>query len=220
MIDATDLASRLERVRRQVVAAGGRDVTVVAVTKGFGRDAIDAALAVGCEDVGENYAQEAVAKFADRTRGRPRLHFIGRLQSNKVAMLAPIVELWQSVDRASLAPVLATHAPGARVLVQVNVTDEENKGGCRPTDTHDLVGILRRNGLNVEGLMTVGRTGDPADARVGFAELRSLADELSLPVRSMGMSDDFEVAVSEGATMVRIGSALFGPRPSTNSQAD
>ena len=110
---------------------------------------------------------------------------------------------------------LARHAAGARVLVQVNVSDEPRKGGCRDAEVGSLVDAARARGLVVEGLMTVGRTGAPADARPGFARLRSLCDRMGLPVCSMGMTDDLDVAVSEGATMVRVGSALFGMRPPT-----
>lgn len=213
------VAVRLAAVRERVIDAGGRDVTIVAVTKGFGRDAVDAAVASGCVDIGENYAQEAVAKLADAPPG-VRVHFIGRLQSNKVAMLAPIVALWQTVDRTSVGQAIARRAPGARVLVQVNVSDEPQKGGCEPGATEALVTDLRGEGLDVAGLMTIGRTGPVSEARAGFRLLRRLCDELALPICSMGMSDDLDVAVAEGATMVRIGNALFGPRPDRTLRAN
>jgi PLP dependent protein len=212
VIDVATVADRLGQLRDRIAAAGGRDITIVAVTKGFARDAIDAAMAAGCRDIGENYAQEAVAKLSPPPDGM-RLHFIGHLQSNKVGMLAPLVSLWQTVDRPSIGHAIARRAPGARCLVQVNVSAESQKGGCRPEETAALVAALRAEGLNVEGLMTVGRTGRPEDARAGFRRLRGLCDELELPVCSMGMTDDLEVAVAEGATMVRVGTALFGPRP-------
>jgi uncharacterized pyridoxal phosphate-containing UPF0001 family protein len=98
-------------------------------------------------------------------------------------------------------------------LAQVNVSDEPQKGGCQPSEARTLVSALGDLGLDVAGLMTVGRTGDPHEARAGFATLSRLADDLGLAVRSMGMSNDLEAAVAEGATMVRVGSALFGPRP-------
>jgi pyridoxal phosphate enzyme (YggS family) len=189
-------------------------VALVAVTKGFGAEAIDACVAAGCTDIGENYAQEAVVKWTSFASPPARLHFIGRLQTNKVRVLAPHVALWQSIDRAALVDAVAKDAPGARVLVQVNVSDEPAKGGCPPGTAEALVDHARAKGLVVEGLMTVGRTGPPADAAVGFAVLRGLVDRLGLSVCSMGMSDDLEIAVAEGATMVRIGSALLGMRPS------
>lgn len=211
----------LQHVRDRIVAAGGdlATVRIVAVTKGFGPEAMAAALANGAVDVGENYAQEAVAKVAalGPAAAALRVHFIGHLQSNKVKLLAPHVALWQTVDRASIVPAVARHAPGADVLVQVNVSDEPQKGGCAPVEAEGLVAAAVAAGLTVRGLMTVGRTGPPELARPGFALLRSLCDRMGLPVCSMGMTDDLHVAVSEGATMVRVGSALFGMRPSKPS---
>jgi PLP dependent protein len=209
----------LAHVRHRIVAAGGDPaaVQVVAVTKGFGPEALAAAKANDALDVGENYAQEAVAKLAALGAGSAglRLHFIGHLQSNKVKLLAPHVALWQTVDRASIVEAVARHAPGAAVLVQVNVSDEPHKGGCAPTEAAALVDAAVGRGLTVRGLMTVGRTGPPDEAGPGFALLRSLCDRMGLPVCSMGMTDDLHIAVAEGATMVRVGSALFGMRPST-----
>ena len=206
----------LVRVRERIASAGGdvAAVRIVAVTKGFGVEAVAAALANDVVDIGENYAQEAVAKIAALGPTAAQLHFIGRLQSNKLRSLAPIVALWQTIDRASLAEALARRAVGAHVLVQVNVSDEAAKGGCAPADATALVDRCRSVGLVVDGLMTVGRTGPADAARPGFARLRSLCDTMGLSVCSMGMTDDLEAAVAEGATMVRVGSALFGMRPS------
>jgi hypothetical protein len=164
-------------------------------------------------DVGENRAQELLEKAEqlDGSAPAPRWHFIGQLQRNKVRMLAPRVALWQSVDRADLADELGRRAPGARVLLEVNVAGEAQKGGCAPSETSRLAEHCQVQGLVVEGLMTVPpAAGDP---RPHFARLRALTDELALPVCSMGMSGDFEAAIGEGATMVRVGTAVFGPRP-------
>jgi pyridoxal phosphate enzyme (YggS family) len=208
---------QLAAVRSRIEAAGGDPdgIVVLAVTKGFDRQAVDAALAAGLTDVGENYAQELTAKaaaLADDGVTAVRWHFIGRLQRNKVRALAPHVTLWQSVDRAELGAEIAKRAPGAEVLAQVNVSGEPTKGGCPPEAVPALVRDLQGDGLRVSGLMTVGATGPAEAARAGFATLRELADRLSLPIRSMGMTGDLEVAVQEGATMVRVGTALFGPR--------
>jgi PLP dependent protein len=217
MIAVDQVGAALSDLRARITAAGGRDVTIVAVTKGFGVDAWAAAARAGLTDIGENYAQDALAKRQEWPAvglgAPPRLHFIGRLQRNKVRSLAGAVALWQSVDRPSVVDEIAQHAPGAAVLVQVNITGEEQKGGCAPTDAHLIVERGRDAGLDVRGVMGVGPLGSPEDARPGFARLRALADDLGLHECSMGMSDDLEVAVAEGATMVRIGSALFGPRP-------
>jgi PLP dependent protein len=210
---AATVAERVVAVRARIRAAGGEHVRLVAVTKGFGSDAIAAARDGGVDAVGENYAQELLAKLDELTGPRPEVHFIGRVQSRKVRALAGTVDLWQSIDRASLVDELARRRPGARLLVQVNVSDEPAKGGCEPATTAALVDRARAAGLTVEGLMAVGRMGPPALARPGFALLRRLVDDLGLRECSMGMTDDLEVAVQEGSTMVRVGTALFGLRP-------
>lgn len=211
-----DVVANLERVRERIAAAGGdpERVRVLAVTKGHGIDAVRAALDAGLHDIGENYAQELVAK-ADEIGTDPdalRWHFIGQLQRNKVRQIAHLVSLWQSVDRLRLGEEIAKRAPGASVLVEVNLTDDPERGGVPPGLAAGVVDGLRDLGLRVEGLMAVGRTGDESEVRAGFRQVRTLADELALPERSIGMSGDLEVAVQEGSTMVRIGTALFGPR--------
>ncbi len=212
-----ELRARLEQVWNAVVDAGGGldTVSLVAVTKGFEAPVAQLAAQAGLVDLGENYAQELVrkARVLAADAAPVRWHAIGRLQRNKVRQLAPVVHLWQSVDRIELAEEIARRAPGADVLVQVNTSGEPQKGGIEPRDATELVVRCSDLGLVPRGLMTVGRTGAPDDARAGFAELAGLADRLDLPVRSMGMTGDFEVAVREGSTMIRVGSALFGPRP-------
>lgn len=206
------VVARIEGVDRQ----WAHPVTITAVTKGFGPEVVLAAAGIGCSAVGENYAQELLGKvealdgLADR---RPRVEFIGRLQSNKVRQLVDVVDLWASVDRQSLIDVIAKRAPGARILIQVNSTAEAGKGGCDLSDVSRLVASARSAGLVVEGLMTVGPTGlDAEAARPGFEKVRALVDELGLRVCSMGMSGDLEVAVAAGSTNVRVGTALFGQR--------
>ena len=209
-----DVSANVEAVRRRIRDAGGDErVRLVAVTKGFGADAVDAAARAGVTDIGESYAQELVAKEPQVTATDVRWHFVGRVQTNKVRALAPVVDVWQSVDRPAAANEIARRAPGATVLVQVNVSDEAQKGGCHPDETAALVQQLRAAGLDVAGLMAVGRVGPPEVVRPGFRLLSQLADDLDLRERSMGMTDDLEVAVEEGSTMVRIGRALFGERP-------
>jgi PLP dependent protein len=217
VISARQVEERLDQVEARIESAGGGpDVSIVAVTKGFGVDAIEAAMAVGLIDLGENYAQELLDKVhAPELVGPvvPRIHFIGRLQRNKVRALADVVTLWQSVDRLDLATEIARRAPGATVLVQLNLSGEATKGGCDPAGTRDLVDGARALGLDVQGLMGVGPAGPPAAAEAGFRRLVELADSLDLPIRSIGMSADLEVAVAAGSTMVRVGTDLFGPRP-------
>jgi PLP dependent protein len=215
-LTAEDVAERLAVVRERIAAAGARpdDVRVVAVTKGQGSAAVEVALAAGLRDLGENYAQELVAKqeaVATAAHGW-RWHFLGHVQRNKVRLLAPCVALWQAVDRVAAGREIAKRAPGAAVLVQMDVSGEARKHGCRADDVPALVEDLSSLGLDVRGLMAVGPTGPPEDARPGFRRLVATAESLGLPERSIGMSDDLEVAVAEGATMVRVGRALFGPR--------
>jgi pyridoxal phosphate enzyme (YggS family) len=213
MIDPGEVGERLAVVRERLRDAGGADVRVVAVTKAFGFDAVEAAAACGIHDIGESYAQEAVAKLAGREVA-PTVHFIGGLQRNKVRKLAGIVDVWQSVDRPELADEIARRAPGAEVMLQVDISGEESKGGCRPDGVGSLLEHAIGAGLRVGGLMGIGPMGDPEEARPGFRQLRSLVDRFDLRECSMGMTGDLEVAVEEGSTMIRVGTALFGPRPS------
>lgn len=212
-IDPDRVREAVAGVRDRIRAAGGDDsVLLLAVTKGFGPDAIEAALAAGCRAIGENYAQELVAKRD--AAALAEVHFIGQLQTNKVRQLVGLVQVYETVDRARLAQEIAKRDPGAAVLLQVDTSGEPGKGGCPPADLDALVDHARSAGLDVRGLMTVGPTeGGPEAARPGFRLVRAAADRLGLAVCSMGMSDDLEVAVQEGSTEVRIGSALFGPRP-------
>lgn len=211
----SDLLQRLEGVRRRIDAvAGGRHVEIIAVTKGFGPEAVEAAVAAGLTSVGENYAQELLAKAAAGAgHSSVRWHFIGAIQRNKVATLAPHVALWHTVDRAAVVDAIAGHSPGAPVLLQVNLSGDRNRPGAAWEDVGALVSRGRDAGLDVRGLMGVGPSGDPELARPVFAELAALAGQLGLRELSMGMTADLEVAVAEGSTMVRVGTALFGPRP-------
>jgi pyridoxal phosphate enzyme (YggS family) len=175
---------------------------------------VAAAAAAGLWDLGENYAQELVAK-AGSAPAAVRWHFLGPVQRNKVPALASHVTLWQALDRVAAGEAIARRRPGARVLVQVNVSGEAQKGGCAPEDAAGLVASLRTLGLDVAGLMAVGPAGPPEGARPGFRRVADLGRRLQLRELSIGMSADLEVAVEEGATMVRIGQSLFGPRPGT-----
>ncbi len=212
MIDEQLAAIRqqIDRVER----AFTHPVEVIPVTKGFDGAAIEAAAAAGCTTVGENYAQDLLSKADVIERLGMQVQFIGQLQSNKVRQIAGVVTLWASVDRRSIVTEIAKRAPGAHVLIQVNATGEDDKGGCAPDEVADLIDAATDAGLSVEGLMTVGPTGlSPEAARPAFETVRGLVDLHGLEVCSMGMSADLEVAVACGATQVRVGSALFGPRP-------
>ena len=213
-LTATDVAERLAEVRDRVERAGGdhEQITLVAVTKEHPW-APAAAQAVGLHDLGENRIERIVEHVeGDEDLAGTRWHLIGEIQRRKVRRGAGHVHLWQTIDRLEEGEALAEAAPGAHVLVQLNITSEPQKQGCAPDDAPRLVEGLQGLGLDVQGLMGMGPLGDPEAARPGFKRLVALADQLELPVRSIGMSDDLEVAVQEGSTMVRIGRALFGPR--------
>jgi hypothetical protein len=213
------IAARVEAVRARIADAARRaqrdpsDVVLVAAAKTVDAARIRAAVDAGVTDVGENRAQELLAKVDDVVD--VRWHFIGGLQRNKVRALAPWVAWWHSVDRLPLGEEIARRANGARVLVEVNLAREPQKRGCLPDGAAALVDHLRALDLSVEGLMTVPPAG--SDPRPWFAALRELAEGLGLPELSMGMTDDYPVAVEEGATMVRVGRALFGNRPTTGT---
>jgi pyridoxal phosphate enzyme (YggS family) len=211
---AADVAGRLDDARRRIEAAGGdpRRVRIVAVTKGFGPAAVRAAVEAGAVELGENYAQELATKAVEAPPG-VRWHFLGAPQRNKIARLAPLVDLWQAIDRAAALDRLAEVRPGAAVLVQVNATGAGAKAGCAPEDAPAVVEHGRGLGLDVQGLMCVGPAGDRSGAAAAFGRVAGLARSLGLRELSMGMSDDFDLAVAEGSTMVRLGRILFGPRP-------
>lgn len=202
------LADRVADVRARIAAAAGRPVALVAVTKGMGPAAVTAARQAGLDDLGENYGQELLRKAPAAPSGT-RWHFLGAVQRRKVRDLAPVVALWQSVDSLPGGLAIARHAPGARVLVQVNLTGDPRRRGCGFAEAPALVDELRHAGLDVAGLMGVG---PPDDPRPGFRHLALLGRRLGLAELSMGMSGDYEAAVAEGSTMVRLGTALFGPR--------
>jgi len=226
------ISARAAQIQVRIANCTDREVKVLCVSKGHEINVKAAAFAAGFTDLGENYAQELLAGAASLGAGAaalgvaasgsagPRWHFIGGLQSNKVRSLAGIVSLWQSVDRLSLAREIAARAPGAQVLVQLALAGISGRSGVAPAQAAELVRNCLDMGLDVRGLMGVGVPGPPEESRFGFRRLSALADELDLSERSMGMSNDLEVAVSEGSTMVRVGSSLLGPRMSRPRDSD
>lgn len=216
-----EVGERVAHFRELISAVRGdaHQVRIIAVTKTFDASALDIAAATGCDGVGENYAQELLEKLPLRTGANPLpVHFIGHLQSNKVKALFGHVDLWHTVDRQSVIAALGkevrVRGVPARVLIQVNATDEAQKSGCAPSDVEDLVAAAGDAGLEVLGLMTMGPSdGDPAVTRRSFRRVADLAARLGLSELSMGMTHDARIAIEEGSTMVRIGSGLFGERP-------
>ena len=207
------MPDRYAAVQERIAAAGGHDVIVVAATKAFEAPVIDSAVRCGIGHIGESYAQECVSKLDGVTvEPRPRVHFIGRLQRNKVRRLTHFVDVWQSVDRAVLVDEIARRAPGADVMIQVNVAGASSQGGCAPSEVEPLASHVGGTGLRLLGLMAIGPLGPSESSRACFRRLRRMADSMGLLHCSMGMSSDLEIAVGEGATMVRLGRSLLGPR--------
>ncbi|MEA2643067.1 MAG: dependent protein [Chloroflexota bacterium] len=204
-----DVRERIARIRNP------DDLVIVAVTKGFGAETCRAAIAAGLRVLGENRVHEAILKM-DEVSGA-EWHLIGHLQTNKVRQAAGRFALIHSVDSVRLAAELARVEPKQEVLLEINVAREPQKHGAEPERAQEAIKEIS-SFLELRGLMAMGPShGDPTPA---FRELRQMRDEAeqrlgkSLPVLSMGMSGDFEVAVAEGSTMLRLGQALFGPRPS------
>jgi pyridoxal phosphate enzyme (YggS family) len=214
------LPERLEQVRADIARWAAQPVTIVAVTKGFGTDAVSAALAAGIADIGENRVQEAVQKQDALQRTDIRWHLIGHLQRNKAKLVPDRFALVHSIDSFELADALSQRANGLRVLLQVNVAREPQKSGCALEEAPALARQLSElGGLRLEGLMTLAPLTEDVDVqRRTFRGLRVLRDTIKkeeglwLPTLSMGMSGDYATAVAEGATVIRLGTALFGAR--------
>lgn len=215
------IAENLSIVRQRIVAACARagrrteDVTVVAVTKTANVSEIREAFQSGIRHFGENRVQDAGEKLAGLMDIRPAFtfHMIGRLQSNKAALAAKLFDVVESVDSVKLARLLNARTAGKLpVFIEVNVAGEAQKSGMKPEDVRGAVSeISLLEHLRVDGLMTVApAVSDPEKARPVFRQLRQLRDALGLRQLSMGMTDDFEIAVEEGATVVRLGRAIFG----------
>lgn len=229
-MNVDELKRRAAEVRERIEAARARvgrtdEVTLVAVTKTHPADVVRAAIAAGIADVGENRVQEMDEKVAEIGRSAVRWHLIGHLQRNKAARAVAIADLVHSLDSVRLAEALSAEAAKAGIvipaLVQVNTSGEESKFGLGPDEAVDAIGRMAElPGLRLEGLMTMAPFTDDQDViRRTFAGARRLRDEAARQVPgfagrhlSMGMSNDFEAAVEEGSTLVRVGSTLFGER--------
>lgn len=197
------------------VAAGGAPLPrLVAVTKGFGPDAVLAAAANGLADVGENYPQELQAKAVLLPAGTAvHWHHLGAVQRRHVRPVAALVHLWHGVCRVEEGAAIAEAAPGASVLVQLELTGDRGRRGVPPDDLGRVAAGLRDAGVVPIGVMAMGVAGDRDRTRQVFERAVAAATGAGLPERSMGMSDDVEEAVAAGATIVRVGRALFGDRP-------
>ena len=217
-----DVAANVAAVRERIARAAERSrrdpstIVLVAAAKTKSAAMLDQAIAAGVTDVGENYVQEAAAKKED-VRLPARWHLIGHLQRNKAKRAAEVFDVVQSVDGVEVAEALSRQAEAAKrtipVLIEVNLGAEASKTGVGPAAVANLISRLRElPHLVVQGLMTIPPPLGAEESRPHFRRLRELGAELGLRELSMGMTDDFEVAIEEGATMVRIGRAIFGAR--------
>jgi len=211
--DPDAIAAARELINERITAAGGDSsaVTVVAVTKTFGIDTVRAAVAAGCRTLGENYAAELVEKASATTDLGIAWHFLGALQTNKIGRLAPLTSCFESVSREREAEAIALRRPEAHIMVQVDFTNRVQRNGATTEEVEGIVDRAQTLGLVVDGLMTVAPP-ESDSARRAFRTLKTLADGLGLSECSMGMTDDLEIAVEEGTTMIRVGRALFGGR--------
>jgi len=216
-----DISRNIRDVERRIAAAAQRvkrdpnEITLIAVTKGLPSQAIEAATAAGIRNIGENRVQEAQDKIAQLSISgvRPTWHMIGHLQRNKVKTAVEIFDIIHSIDSLRLAEEINSRALHILpVLLQVNVSSEETKGGFSVAELPEALKCIRTmSNLEAKGLMTIAPVArGPEEVRPVFRQLRELRDSLGLMHLSMGMTDDFEVAIEEGATMVRIGRAIFG----------
>jgi len=217
---ASSLDCVLKRIERAAKQSGRdpREIQLVAVSKGVGRQGIDEACQVGITVFGENRVSEAINKFSPVVQEGVSIHLIGSLQTNKIRKVVGFFDVIHSIDSIHLAEKVALEAARQLivqpVLVQVNVAQEAAKRGVSIEDAPSLVkGVREFSALRLLGLMTIPPLPViPEDSRPYYSMLRGLGASLGLNRFSMGMSTDFEVAISEGATWVRIGTALFGPR--------
>ena len=216
------LEQKLDEVRQRIEAAAARsgrharDITLLAVTKKFPASMMHEAYELGMRDFGENYVQEFEGKSAELAGlDGARFHLIGHLQSNKTRRAAELFHVVQTVDTVKLARRLDGESKPLEVMLEVKLSDEQTKSGADPESLDELVSAMREcRNLKLVGLMTMPPWTDDAEpSRPYFVRLRELAGKYGLAQLSMGMSHDFEVAIEEGSTCVRIGTALFGPRP-------
>ena len=211
--DVQRVVANLAAVRRRIVNAGGDPsaIGVVAVTKMFGLTMVRAAHAAGLTTLGENYVDELEDKRRETGDLAIRWHYLGALQSNKIARVLRVADVLSGVSREKEIRKIAALCPGATIDVQVDLTGAAERNGADDADVPGLVALAREEGLDVRGLMTVASP-EPMTAERQFARVNELCHELDLRERSMGMSDDLELAVARGSTEIRVGRALFGPR--------
>jgi hypothetical protein len=207
------VSANLEEVRRRIESTGAdlASVRLVAVTKTFGADAVRVAYALGLRHFGENYVDELCDKNSALGRDDAVWHFLGALQTNKIARALHCADVLSGVSRIRELEKIASLDPSAAIDVQVDFTGEAQRNGAPPDEVEGLVTRARELNLKVRGLMVVAPPGEER-TRAAFAATVALANDLGLQERSMGMSEDLEIALEQGTTELRLGRALFGPR--------
>ncbi len=204
---------KMLEMKEFVNGRSGGSAQIMAVTKGFPKEAAVAAYQTGITLLGENYAQELIKKHEALPDLEVEWHMIGSLQRNKVRKLSEIVSVWQTVDRVSLLSEIAKYHPSAKVLIQINPLQIPNKAGCSVPEAEILLEQGAEMGLFIKGVMAVGMQGNLEETSKIFREAVDFAERFELPERSIGMTEDLEVAIDCGSTLLRIGRALFGDRP-------
>ena len=208
-----EVKERAQKLAEVVKTKSDGNAILLPVTKGFGTREVQAMLEVGLTKIGESYAQEILEKRKMVTDNRIAWHMIGGVQRNKVRKLSETVDLWHSVDRKELITEISKYQKNSKILIQVSLNDRHKQGGCSPENVPDLIEFASDKGINVEGLMTIGVDQDIDATKNVFAELGKLSEKMGLKEISMGMSNDFEIAIDYGATILRVGRSIFGERP-------
>lgn len=209
---------------RGLKASRGRDFQIIGVTKTFPVQRVLDGYRAGLRDFGENYADELAAKASSPELNFPgdpiRWHFLGAVQSRKIRVLAPLVSVWHSVSRPKEIVRISTASPGAAIFVQVDFSHSQQRSGASLDSVEELVNLGRGRGLNVLGLMVVPPLVSPRETEEIFRTVEHERLRLALKASSMGMSDDYEMALSSGSTHIRIGRALFGDRNASGARIE
>ncbi len=207
-----EVKERAQELAEVVRTRSDGNAILLPVTKGFGVREVQAMLEVGLTKIGESYAQEILEKTEMITDNRIAWHMIGRVQRNKVGKLSETVDLWHSVDRKELITEISRYKKNSKILIQVDMNDRYQQGGCSPENVPDLIEFASNKGIDVKGLMTIGVDQDVNATKNAFAGVAKLSEKVGLTEISMGMSNDFEIAIDYGATILRVGRSIFGER--------
>lgn len=214
ILNLDEALDRAHDFRELVKSKSSGKATLLPVTKGFPPNVIEMLLSLGLNEVGESFAKELLDKNTTLDDQSILWHMVGRVQRNKVKKIHSLISLWHSVDRKDLIDEISKYSPQARVLIQVDVFDREAQGGCSVDNVESLLEYSIKKNLKVDGLMTVGLNEDRVATEMAFKQVAKFSSALGLKEISMGMSEDFQIALDCGSTILRIGRGIFGERPS------